>query len=262
MIATVPASVFTADAAVVLAMRYKLTSGLAAIRADLVTMGTTCETMLHEAMDALVLPDNARETARLAEVVLHADDELDRIEQTVEERTVRLLTAQQPLLAGDLRLVSSALKTVTDLERIGDLCVNIARTAQRMAFEGAYYQPDVDMPRLGRVAALMLHDTVTAFVRRDLDLARQVIEADDEADVLYTEIRRDLNERMLTGLPGPPVVRASHLLFVGHYLERIGDRCVNIAERVIYTETGIGPRQRNEIKETPEADASEGSQIG
>jgi phosphate transport system protein len=202
--------------------------------------------MLQDALETLLSASASRDVEARVKRILQADDELDAMEARGETHVMELLSLQQPLVAEDVRFVSGAFKTGTDLERVGDLCVNIARTVGRMAGEGTVFQGEVDMARLGRIASVMLHDTVTAFVRNDIDLARQVVHADDEADVLYQEMRRELHDRMRTGVPGAPVVRASYLLFVAHYLERVGDHCVNIAERIIYTQTGAFPVQGSE----------------
>jgi phosphate transport system protein len=131
-----------------------------------------------------------------------------------------------------------ALKVVTDIERIGDHAVDIGRVAQRMSRE-ALYKPLVDIPRMGDLARGMLHDALTAFVYHDIVLVEAVIAADDQIDALYARMRLDLQNIMQHDATA--VIQASHLLFVGHYLERICDHCTNIAERIVYLETGRRP---------------------
>ncbi len=203
------------------------------VRESLVAMGGTCEEMLRDALTALVQQDLA-----LVKDVLRRDDEVDAFEQSIEKQSLSLLTLQQPVLARDLRFVSMALKATTDIERIGDHCVNIAKTARRMNQDHIVFEALVDIERLGQIAITMLHDTIDAFVRNDEEKAREVVQHDDEADVLYGEFQRELRTMMLSGEPGAPILRASYLLFVAHYLERICDHCVGIAEWVIFAETG------------------------
>ncbi|MDX1931888.1 MAG: phosphate signaling complex protein PhoU [Capsulimonadales bacterium] len=192
----------------------------------MVTMAVTCSEMLFEATDAL-----KTQNPRAIQDVLEKDDQVDELERRIEAEVIRLLALQQPVLGSDLRFVNLALKAITDLERIGDHCVNIARVAQQMDREGILYQPLVDIERLQRTVAVMLDDTIQALIRRDLTLARQVIAADEEADRLYRRMQEQLRTKMRTGDAGM-ALRGSYLLFVLHYLERIGDHCVGIAERL------------------------------
>jgi phosphate transport system protein len=153
----------------------------------------------------------------------------------IEAQCLRLLALQQPL-ASDLRFIGSALKVITDIERIADHAVDIAKVARRMGDEGLFYKPLVDIPRLGKMTTAMLHDALEAFVHQDMDRVNTVIAGDDSVDDLYRQMRADLS-RILQEDPSN-VLTASHLLFVAHYLERICDHCTNIAERVAYMETG------------------------
>jgi phosphate transport system protein len=153
----------------------------------------------------------------------------------IEAQCLRLLALQQPI-ASDLRFIGSALKVITDIERIGDHAVDIAKVARRMGEEGIFYKPLVDIPRLGEMTTAMLHEALEAFVHHDMDRVNTVIGDDDAVDNMYRQIRADLRQIMQDDPSS--VVQASHLLFVAHYLERICDHCTNIAERVAFMETG------------------------
>ena len=212
-------------------LRRRFDAELETLRGQLLEMGAATEEMVRDAVTSLVGQDRA-----LAGGIPVRDDAVDDMESAIEARCLRLLTLQQPVFASDLRLISTTLKVIGDIERIGDHAVNIARVALRIAEEMVAYQPLVDIPRLGERARAMLHDTLQAFVHHDVDRARAAIEADEEIDTLYRGMREDLQEAMRQDptCVGP----ASHLLFVIHYLERIGDHCTNIAERIIVLETG------------------------
>jgi phosphate transport system protein len=212
-------------------MRQRFGATLDDLRAELLHMGFDTEAMLQDAISALVNTDT-----ELAETIVRRDDAVDQMEEQVEEQCLRVFALQQPVLASDLRLVSTILKVATDIERIGDHTVNIARTSQRLLREGAIYRPLVDIPRLAEMTQAMLHDALNAVVHHDVAQAERVIAADDEVDALYARMRRDLQRIMATDPTA--VVTASCLLFVIHYLERISDHCTNIAERLLYLETG------------------------
>jgi phosphate transport system protein len=203
---------------------------LTELRAKLLRMGTATEEMVRDAITALVRPD-----LKLAASILPRDDAIDTMDQEIEAECLRLFALQQPM-ASDLRFLSSAMKVITDIERIGDHAVDIAKVARRMSDEGILYKPLVDIPRLGEMSGAMLHDALEAFVHHDLARVDKVIVSDDAVDSLYRTMRSDLRETMQRDPSS--VVQASHLLFVAHYLERICDHCTNIAERVAFMETG------------------------
>ncbi len=199
-------------------------------------MGIAAEEMLADAVDAL-----RRQDRELAESVIRRDDDVDRYEDRIEEACLRSM-ARRIEDTAQLRLVGAAMKIATDIERIADHAVDIARIATRLADE-AIYKPLVDIPKLANVARSMVRESLDAFVGRDLDRVRAVVAADDEADRLYGRMRVDLGD-ILQSDPDATVV-ASYLLFVAHYLERVCDHCTNIAERVAFLETGARrPQQR------------------
>jgi phosphate transport system protein len=198
------------------------------LRELLLKMGGQVDTMVGKAMDALVQQDVV-----LAEEIMRLDDEVDAMDVRIEGECMRLIALQQPM-ARDLRLIGTALKVITDLERIGDHAVDIAKVARKLAYD-SLYKPLVDLPRLASMVRQMLHDALTAFVNHDLELVRQVVLADDLVDELYHQLRDELHDAMRRD--SRFVVQASYLLFVAHYLERMADHIVNIVERVHYVET-------------------------
>jgi phosphate transport system protein len=213
-----------------------------ALEHDLLEMGSRAEFMVAEAVDALSRIDCA-----LALQVVHRDDDIDTRELEIEHRCIRLLALQQPL-ATDLREIGTALKMITDIERIGDLAVDIAKIA--MKIEKEFGTSDfIDLPSMSGIARKMLHDALEAFVRRDLDLVARVIAQDDEVDSLYRDLRRQIHETMRTDRDN--VVAASWMLLAIHHVERIADHAVNIAERVSFMVTGqmeqLSPSHRSDM---------------
>jgi phosphate transport system protein len=193
------------------------------LRRILLEMGVVAQEMISDAVAALV-----RQSTTQAEAVILRDEIVDRTNHEVETLCLRLLTRRAASDA-DLRFIVSTLKVVADVERIADHAVDIARVTVRMSSE-AIYKPLVDVPQLAGHAQEMLHQAIVAFVRRDTGPVEAIITADDTTDALYSHMRSEL----VAVLQRDPhvVVQATYLLFVVHYLERIGDHCTNIAERV------------------------------
>jgi phosphate transport system protein len=211
------------------ATRLHFSEDLGALNDRLLEMCGHVDSMLGLAIRALT-----ERNAALADEVIARDDEVDRLDLQIEGECMRLIALQQPI-ARDLRLIGTALKVITDLERIGDHAVDIAKVARKLARE-PYQRPMVDMPRLSNAVREMLKDVMVAFVTQDLKLVTRVVAADDHVDALFHQIRDELHDTMRHN--SGSVVQASYLLFVAHFLERIADHTVNIAERVYYTETG------------------------
>ena len=192
-------------------------------------MGSYVTDMLERAMQALVRQDVA-----IANEVVRMDDEADRMDLAIEQRCIKLLALQQPM-SRDLRLISTALKIVTDLERVGDYSVDIAKTARRLADE-PFLKPLVDIPKMGEICVWMIREALNAYVHRDLELVQKVVLRDDEVDALYDQVFTDLLAHMERD---PKVIRqGTWLLHIARFLERIADHIVNVAERVYYMETG------------------------
>jgi len=196
---------------------------------ELLKMATFVEQMVADALRALEKQD-----VSLADEVIRRDDMADQMDIDIEQRCIRLLALQQPM-SRDLRTIATALKIIADLERIGDFSVDIARAVAPLAVE-PYFKPLVDIPRMAEFTKKMVRDALTAFVRRDLQLVRQVCADDDVVDRMWYSLRDELMDSMRKD--SSLVTQATHLLLVARYLERIADHATNVAERVDYMETG------------------------
>jgi phosphate transport system protein len=206
---------------------------LESLQGKLLEMGGLAEERVRAAVEGLVSRD-----AALNEEVLRGDEPINRLHIEIDERCFRLLALHQPM-ATDLRQIVAAVKINTDLERVGDLAVNIAEAAGRYALH-APVKKLIDIPRMGYIAQSMLRDALDAFVRRDVLLARQVLHADDELDGLKTQVFRELLTYMLQD---PTTVEPSlALILVSRHLERIGDHATNIAEDVIFMVSALDVR--------------------
>jgi len=203
---------------------------LAALEQELLQMGALTGTMLGQAVEAVQQND-----VTLAETVLSQDDTVDEMDRKIEAQCIRLLALQQPM-ARDLRQIESALKVITDLERIGDHAVDIAKIARKLTQEFYLKAPLLDIGPLAQTALTMLRQSLESLVRHDLDLAVRVCDNDDQADDAFKALREEL--LAMTQNQPSLVFPASYLLLAVVYLERIADHATNIAERVYYIETG------------------------
>jgi phosphate transport system protein len=210
---------------------------LQALRERLLVMGGLAETMIHAGIRALVDRDEA-----LVQTVLTHEEEMDLLCIEIDDRCFTLLALRQPM-ASDLRFLVAAIKINSDLERIGDQAVSIALRAQQLIREPEL-KPLIDIPRMAGLAQEMVRQSLDAFVRRDADLARRVIESDDAVDSLRDQVFREL----LTYMMGDPatIPRALGLILVSRNLERIADHATNIAEDVIYIVRGEDVRERGD----------------
>ncbi len=193
-------------------------------------MGELCEEAIGKATTAL-----KEGSMEQAEKVRIADEEIDQAETDIERLCLRLLLQQQPV-ARDLRQISAALKMITDMERIGDQASDIAEI---IITEDKSEAQDIPMIiKMSEVASKMVRDSVNAYVEKDLDLARKVMENDDVVDELFEEVKTTLINFIAEnkGLQG---VEAIDLIMVAKYLERIADHATNIAEWVEFSITGI-----------------------
>ena len=199
----------------------------------LLGMGALVESSIHCSVQALVNRDE-----RMARRVIEDEIRINQMELDIDARVTRLLALNQPV-AGDLRLLIIALKINTDLERMGDLAVNIAERAISLA-KVPLVKPLIDTPRMASLVEDMLHSSLDAFVKRDVALAEKVLPADDEVDSIRDNIYSELLEVMQSN---PSVVpSAIHLMFVARNLERIADHTTTIAEDVIFLVRGIDVR--------------------
>lgn len=211
-------------------MRSRLDAQLEQLHTALIEMGALIEYAISSAADALFGQDVAQAARSIA-----FDREVDQKEKDIESLCLRLLLQQQPV-ARDLRLISAALKMITDMERIGDQSADIAEIVSHLA--GAPYITDLSaLRRMAGAACGMVKRSVDAFVQRDLALAQAVVADDDFVDAQFCAVRRTLVE--LIRRDASCGEQALDLLMVAKYLERIGDHAVNIAEWVIYSITGV-----------------------
>ena len=210
-------------------MRTRFDEQLALLNESLIEMGAMIEHAIAKATKALLEHDVAS-----ARSIIEGDDAVDDKEKEIESLCLKLLLGQQPV-ARDLRQISTALKMITDMERIGDQAADISELCIYLA--GG---PPIDgfdrIPEMARATIGMVTDSIDAFVRKDLGLAEAVTESDDIVDDLFVAVKRDLIELVHRDVTRGE--QAFDLLQVAKYYERIGDHAVNIAEWVIFSITG------------------------
>jgi phosphate transport system protein len=198
---------------------------LETLKQTLLAMGGLVEDQIRRVMTALIERDGD-----LAQEVIDRDAQVNAYDVEVDEKCVELLALHQPA-AGDLRFITTAMKIVTDLERIGDQAVNIAQRALELNRE-PQLKPYIDLPRMSEKAQRMVKESLDAFVTRDTDLARRVCAEDAEVDALKEQIFRELLTFMMEDARTIP--RAIRLILISRFLERVADHATNIAEMVIY----------------------------
>ena len=196
---------------------------------QMITMGSMIENAIETAIAALVSQDTER-----AEEAIAYDMEIDAQERNVEQLCYKLLLMQQPV-ASDLRLVSATMKMITDMERIGDHAADISELTLLMAGK-PYIREITDIELMAKETTVMVTNSVDAYVNRDLDLARKVIQMDDEVDELFNKVKSEIIGEIRTG--GDDGEQTTDLLMAAKYFERIGDHATNIAEWVIFSLTG------------------------
>jgi len=199
------------------------------LRERILAMGSNLVGMIKETLRALVERDSAA-----AKRMIEYDHEINRQEVMIDELSLNIIALRQPA-ARDLRFITLALKVSTDLERIGDLCVNIAERTLELN-EEPQLKPYIDLPKMAEAAEGMIVDALEAFLRGDATLAEEVTRRDDIVDQLNVQVFREL----LTFMMEDPktITRATRLMFIGKYLERMGDHATNIAEMVIFMVKG------------------------
>lgn len=216
-------------------MRNRFDQQLEKLNVELVTMGALCEDALTYAIRALF--DRESDMAERAE---EAEKQIDQMEREIESICMRLLLQQQPV-ARDLRVISSALKMIGDMERIGDQAADIAEIVK--------YLKDSEVPNLGHLremsdfAAGMVTASINSFVRQDLDLAKKVILDDDVVDGYFEKVKEALIGLIADGARDGAFLL--DVLMIAKYIERIGDHATNIAEWVVYSITGEHPEESN-----------------
>ncbi len=193
-------------------------------------MSKLAEKSLSKAMTAFVNQDHI-----LAGEIIAGDDEIDAVEESLEMECLELISLQQPI-DHDLRFLAAAMRIARELERIGDYTCDIAELIVGLEDHHPYFKPLIDIPRMAEEVQKMLNKSLKAYLTKDTALARQLDDDDDQIDHFFVTLMEELNGYMKQG---PEYVdQASSLLLATRYLERIGDHIVNIAEMVIFTETG------------------------
>jgi phosphate transport system protein len=202
---------------------------LEALKQTLLAMGGLVEDQIRRVMRALLERDDV-----MAQEVIERDRQVNTYDVEVDEQCVSLLALHQPA-AGDLRFITTAMKIVTDLERIGDQAVNIAQRVLELNRE-PQLKPYIDLPRMAEKAQRMVKESLDAFVARDTALARQVCGEDAEVDALKEQIFREL----LTFMMEDPrtIPRAIRVILISRFMERVADHATNIAEMVVYLVEG------------------------
>jgi phosphate transport system protein len=208
------------------------------LRQRILAMGGLVEKQIANAVQALITKDRA-----LAGATIRKDHAVNGFDVAIDDLCIRLLALRQPA-ARDLRFITTALKITTDLERIGDMAVNISERALELSDEPDI-KPYIDVPRMAEISASMLRRSLDAFVREDTELALAVCRGDDEVDQLNEQIFRELLSFMIED--PRTISRAMRILFVSKYLERIADHATNIAEMVIYMVKGKSIRHVEEL---------------
>jgi phosphate transport system protein len=210
------------------------------LQSKLLEMGGLVEAAIHNSVYSLVERDEER-----AKEVMWNEAQVNQREMEIDELATRMLALFQPM-ARDLRFITAVIKMNSDLERMGDLAVNITERALSLMKEPAL-RPLVDIPRISELAESMVHRALDAFARSDADMAREVLLADDEVDNLrdsvYHELIAFMQEERTT------INRAIDLLFIVQHLERIADHATNIAEDVLFLVKGIDVRHHAEARE-------------
>jgi phosphate transport system protein len=208
---------------------------LSELQQELVKMGSMVEEAIHLAVESLI-----KQNLVLAQQIIDGDDLIDDLTLKIEEGCIRLIALQQPL-ASDLRVITTVLKTTTDLERIADHATNIAEIVQRIGKE-PFIKPLNDIPQMAGLVEGMIRNSLKAFVDRDVASAKTTCLQDEQVDTVYEAIFNELTEFNLAEDDKAQIVQSMNLLFVARFLERVGDHATNIGERVIYLVTGRNER--------------------
>jgi phosphate transport system protein len=208
------------------------------LREEILYMGGLVEDQIQKAVKSLVDRDS-----ELAQIIIERDHEVNRLDVEIDDLCIRLLALHQP--AGkDLRFITTGLKITTDLERIGDMSVNLSERALELNQE-PQLKPYIDIPRMARIAQRMIRESLDAFVREDTDLALKVCKDDEEIDQLNSQIFREVISFMIED---PHTInRAMKISSISKYLERMADHATNIAEMVIFMVKGKSIRHMKEL---------------
>ncbi len=196
---------------------------------DLLRMGSIVEKQIYQCIESLVNQDD-----ELADNIIKNDDLVDNLQKEIENKCIRLIAKEQPL-AIDLRTIFTATKLVTDLERMADYAVDIAKITKRLKKE-KYIKKLIDIPKMAQIVKKMIRRGLDAYVAADVDSAYEVCKMDDEIDSLYKSVFTEMLTIMSNNKEN--INQITQLLFVCKYLERVGDHVTNICEWTIYLVTG------------------------
>lgn len=210
-------------------MRSRFDQELDTLNEELVSMGNLVESSIEAAVSAL-----KTQNVDLARRVVEGDREVNNKEREIEDLAMKLILRQQPV-AGDLRLISTALRMITDMERIGDQAADISEITIMLA-DQTYLKELVHIPQMGDATIKMVRESIDAFVRKDVELAKQVILYDDVVDDLFDVIKEELIGYIRENKGSSE--QAIDFMMIAKYFERIGDHAQNIAEWVYYAITG------------------------
>jgi phosphate transport system protein len=216
------------------------------LREQLLVMGSHVESIIGDSIQALLERDS-----NLAQQTIAADKVVDRMEVELDGLCLQILARRQPV-ASDLRFITLVLKVVTDLERIADLGVNICERVIELSTE-PQLKPWVDIPHMGREAQAMLREVLDAFVAKDAERARKVIDRDQTVDALYAQVFRELLTFMMESAHN--VYRATRLQSVAKYIERMADHTTNLAEMVIFMVDGQDVRHLTSREDPDDPDS-------
>jgi len=210
-------------------MRSKFDEQLNQLNNTLIEMAEIVKRAIADANKALIAQD-----VELARKIIASDDEIDNKEKEIESLCLKIILQQQPV-ARDLRLISAVLKIITDLERIGDHATDISEITLLLA--GSQYIKKLEhIPQMAVATTKMVTDSIDAFVKKDLGLARTVIAYDDEVDNLFEMVKKDLTELIKENIDNSD--QAIDLIMIAKYFERIGDHATNVAEWIVFSLTG------------------------
>ncbi|MCK5768146.1 MAG: phosphate signaling complex protein PhoU [Candidatus Atribacteria bacterium] len=209
--------------------KYCFDDELISLKKNLLKMANAVEKAINLAIESLI-----KQRVDLAEQVIQNDDVIDNMELDIEEQCLQMIALRQPI-AKRLRIIGCGYKTVSDLERVGDQAVNIARASKYLATKDLV-KPFIDLPRMARIAQNMLKDGLEAYFTGDVELAKEVWLRDKTVDDLNKQIFREL----LTFMMEDPhtISRAIHIIFISTNIERIADHAKNLVERVVYIVNG------------------------
>lgn len=197
----------------------------------LLQMGEKVEVAIDKAVKSLVNRDG-----KAAREVLDSDSEMDELENRIDDMVAKLIVTKQPV-AKDLRRLIAAMKIAADMERMADYACNIARVTLQLVESGQpLFKKLEDIPRMARITQQMVHDGINSYIDGNVELAKQLARRDDEVDRLYHAVVKELLELMIRKQQFTE--SALYLSFVARHLERIADHATNVAESIVYIETG------------------------